>query len=82
VLVNTTHPALEDTEIAFNGIGRHIAARIFLARVIDGLMRPDHRANELIEFAFVGTVLISCVECHAQAIYTRALELIGKYHGR
>src|SRR6185312_6328024 len=38
MLVDALHATFEDAEIAFNGIGRHIAARIFLLRVVDAFM--------------------------------------------
>ena len=35
VLINALHSALEDGEIAFNGIGGHIAAHVFVGCMLD-----------------------------------------------
>jgi hypothetical protein len=38
VLVNTVHAALENGEVAFDGIRMRVVADVFARRVIDGLM--------------------------------------------
>ena len=54
VLVDALHSALEDRKIAFNRIRRHVAARIFLRRMIYGFVRRKLLADAEIQFAFIG----------------------------
>ena len=47
VLIHAAHAAFENREIAFDCIGRHVAARIFLRGVIDGFVRGKLLADRM-----------------------------------
>ncbi len=54
MLIDTTHAALENCEIALDGICRYVAACVFLLGVIDGFVRRELLANLLVQLAFIG----------------------------
>lgn len=54
MLIGATHAALEDRKVAFDGVGMHVAANVFLAGMLDGLMVCKVRRHAGIEAAFVG----------------------------
>jgi hypothetical protein len=39
VLIHTVDAALQDREVAFNGVGVNVAAHVFVSSVVDGAMR-------------------------------------------
>jgi hypothetical protein len=41
VLIDALHAAFEDREEAFDRIGGYVAARVFLVRMVDRLMRRE-----------------------------------------
>lgn len=59
VLIHADHPALEDAEIAFNGVGRDLAAfmtatTVFLGAVIDRFVIGKLAARRLVDVEIVG----------------------------
>ena len=54
VLVGSAHTALEDREPVLDGVGMHVAANVFLARVLDALVTGKHAIHAVIEAAFIG----------------------------
>ena len=54
MLIDALHAALEDREIAFNGIGVSRRRGHIPCAVHDGFMRGDMRVRALIEAAFIG----------------------------
>lgn len=53
MLVDAPHPALENREKAFNGVGVHLPAHVFLGAVVDGFV-----AGELAPDAEIGAPLV------------------------
>src|SRR6185312_17572361 len=53
VLIHTLHAALEDRKVAFDRIGVHVAAHVFVVRVGDGFMGREFFADAHVEAAFV-----------------------------
>jgi hypothetical protein len=54
MLVDAAHAALEHREEAFDGVGGHVAPRIFLLGVVHGLVGHEVRANPLVHAVLVG----------------------------
>jgi hypothetical protein len=54
VLIDAGHSALEDREIAFNGVGVSIAAHPFLAPVIDGFVTSEAPADRAVRVRLIG----------------------------
>jgi hypothetical protein len=50
VLINALHAALEDAEIAFDGVGVRVAANVFLVTVVDALVAGVSMPLELSSF--------------------------------
>lgn len=54
MLIDALHAPFEDREEAFNGVRSHIAARVFLIAMVDGLMLGKFLAGMLVVLRFVG----------------------------
>lgn len=54
MLINAAHTALENRKRAFNRIRMHVAAYVFLGRMLHGFMRGKERIRAVVKFAFVG----------------------------
>jgi hypothetical protein len=54
MLVNAIDAALEDREVSLGGIGRRIAANVFLLRVIDGAVTGKALASLPVDAALIG----------------------------
>lgn len=54
MLVDALHPALEDAEIAFDRVRRHVAAHVFLKAVVHGIMRGEVLAEVVVLQCLVG----------------------------
>jgi len=53
MLIDATHPALEDREIAFNRVGVRLAAYPFLNRMVNGFVAGEPAAWTLVGAPFV-----------------------------
>ncbi|ESY82815.1 hypothetical protein X739_26520 [Mesorhizobium sp. LNHC220B00] len=51
MLVNTFHAALKDRIVAFQGVGVHDVANVFLTTMVDGAVRRELRADTVIHAA-------------------------------
>lgn len=54
MLVDAPHPALEDAEVAFDGVGVDGAAHVLARAVVHALMVGNVERDEAIDGAFVG----------------------------
>ena len=54
MLIDALHPALEDAEIALNGVRGHVATDVFAAGVTDAFVSRDVLLGVGVEAAFVG----------------------------
>ena len=57
LLIDAAHSALEDAEIAFDGVGVNLTTPIFFDAVLDGFMPIKEPANRLLRSSFVGVQL-------------------------
>ena len=57
MLIDAAHSALEDAEIAFDGVGVNLTTPIFFDAVLDGFMPIKEPANRLLRSSFVGVQL-------------------------
>lgn len=54
VLVHAANTHLQSAEEAFDAVGSHITASVFLDRMVDGLVRPEACRRLLIELRLIG----------------------------
>ena len=74
MLIDAVKPALEDREIALDGVGISVATNVLFGGMHDGLVRGKIPANPSVDSGFVGheTAIAVCVPANQRTEHLRS----------